>query len=107
MVVVEAICFVPNTPNSKLKTALQEVDDGLSASLGRPKIKFVERGGATTVEDTRRPIPWSSEVFCERHNSLVFQGRFTIEKEKKEAALAALYGGLQGRDVMTYPKKED
>ena len=47
--VVEAVAFIPYTPRSALKKELQKVDDTIAESLGRPKIRFVERGGGQIV----------------------------------------------------------
>ena len=49
-VVVEAVCFIPFMPGSKLRKELQEKDDALSTTLQAPKIRFVERGGLSTVD---------------------------------------------------------
>ena len=54
---VETVAFIPYTPDSALKLLLQKADDELSATLRKPRIRFVERGGNQIVRDVGRPNP--------------------------------------------------
>ena len=70
-----------------LKTLLQKVDDKLSATLRRPRIRFVEKGGTQVARDVGKPNPWASDFYCSRKDCQVCSGRSQIEAEKEEAAL--------------------
>ena len=56
--VVEAVCFVPFTPGSRLKTKLQTADDILSQTMDAPRVRFVERGGQSVIEEVGSNNPW-------------------------------------------------
>ena len=58
-ILVETVVFVPYTPDSGLKKLLQKADDDLSATLNRPRIRFVERGGTEVTRDVGKPNPWA------------------------------------------------
>ena len=95
--IVETEVFIPFTPNSTLKSRLQEADDILSATLRRPRVKFVENAGVSTVTDIGRPNPWAAEVWCSRKDFLVCQGRSIIAAEKEDMALAKVTGAEPSR----------
>ena len=57
-VVVETVCFVPFTAGSQLKKQLQEKDDTLGVTLGFPRIRFVERGGTSILDEVGSSSPW-------------------------------------------------
>ena len=86
-VVVETVFFIPFTPQSKLKRRLQEADDKLKATLSRPISRFVEKAGVTTFTHESRPSMWVVEVWCNRKDYLVCQGRLITAAEKKAEAL--------------------
>ena len=44
---VEAVVFLPATPDSKLRKLIQERDEILCKAAGSPTVRFVERGGPT------------------------------------------------------------
>ena len=110
-VFVETVVFVPYTPDSGLKNLLQKADDELSATLNRPRVRFVERGGTQIARDVGKPNPWASEFYCTRDDCQVCSGRLAVEAEKEEAALAMLdYGDGSGKTTKappTLPKQED
>ena len=92
-IVVETVAFIPYTPDSVLKLLLQKVDDDLSATFNRPKVRFVERGGNQIVKDVGRPNPWSSDFYFKRDECQVCSGRLIVEAKKEEAALAMVGKG--------------
>ena len=57
---VECVVFVPYTPRSKLKNALQSQDDILCQTLKVPGVWFIERGGDKIVETVGQANPWRS-----------------------------------------------
>ena len=89
---VETVIFIPFTPKSELKRRLQEVDNVLTAILARPKSKFIEKAGVTSVTDVGRPNPWAAEVWCSRKDCLVCQGRSIVASEKEEEAMKKITG---------------
>ena len=106
-VVVETVIFVPYTPQSILKKKLQEADDCLTSSLGRPRARFVENAGGTIVTQVGRPNPWKAEIWCARDECVACQGRLVIEKEKEDKAVGAVTGEMEGKEaIMKMPKKE-
>lgn len=106
-VVVETVVFVPYTPQSALKKKLQEADDCLTSSLGRPRARFVEKAGGTIVTQVGRPNPWKADIRCTREECVACQGRSLIEKEKEDRAVGAVTGEMEGKEaVMKIPKKE-
>ena len=90
--VIEAVAFVPYTPRFALKKELQRVDDSIAESLGRPKIRFVERGGGQIIQEVGRPNPWASETECQRNGCEVCKGRRVIGAEKEEEASKMVTG---------------
>ena len=75
---VETVAFIPYTPDSALKSLLQKADDELTATLRKPRIRFVERGGSQIVMDVGRPNPWASDFYCSRKECQVCSGRSVI-----------------------------
>ena len=103
-VIIETVAFIPYTPDSALKMLLQKADDDLSATLNRPKIRFVERGGNQVVWYVGRPNPWAADFYCSREECQVCSGRMIAEVEKEEAALTMVGKG----NCLPKPiKKED
>ena len=68
-VVVETVIFVPYTPQS----ILQEADDCLTSSMGRPRARFVDKAGGIIVTQVGRPNPWKAEVWCARGECVACQ----------------------------------
>ena len=48
---IKTVMFVPATPDSRLKTILQNQDNILCKSMNCPQVRFIERAGTTIVED--------------------------------------------------------
>ena len=90
--VVEAVCFVPFTPGSRLKTDLQTADDILSQTMDAPRVRFVERGGQSVIEEVGSNNPWKQEQFCDRDSCGVCEGRMIIGAEKEEETAAMVTG---------------
>ena len=99
-VVVETVIFVPYTPQSALKKKLQEADDCLTSSLGRPRARFVEKAGGTIVTQVGRPNPWKADIWCAREDCVACQGRSMIEKEKEDRAVGAVTGKMEGKEAI-------
>ena len=101
--VVEAVCFVPFTPGSRLKKELQTVDDILSQTMNAPRVRFVERGGQSIIEEVGSNNPWKQEEFCGRDRCGVCEGRVIIGAEKEEETAAM----VTGESKPTKKPKED
>ena len=80
---MEAVSFVPYTPESELKRRLQQVDDELSELMRRPKIRFVEGGGRRVDTEVGLPNPWAAETECDRDGCLHCQGKAIIAAGKE------------------------
>ena len=65
--IVESPVLVPYTRDSKLRKALQVLDDTLGVCMGTPRVRFVERcGGQTLVELLGSSNPWARALKCRR-----------------------------------------
>ena len=81
--VIESPVFIPYTRDSRLKKALQTIDETLCQCLGSPKVKFVERyGGQTIVELLGASNPWAKGLRCDRNNYLPCQGKELLIMEE-------------------------
>ena len=89
---VETVIFLPATPNSELKSLLQNQDNILAQATNSPQIRFVERAGTTLMEDLGRNNPWASEWYCPRKDCLPCQGRAFLAKEEEEEAIKLVTG---------------
>ena len=88
MKVVESAVFIPYTRDSKLKKALQAMDDTLCQCLGSPSVRFVERyGGQTVLELLGSSNPWAQGLRCTRTNCLPCKGKDMIATEETERLL--------------------
>ena len=67
---VEAVLFVPATPDGELARNIQEADDKLREGTGQRRVKVVERGGESLREKLCRNNPWGN-VKCERELCIV------------------------------------
>ena len=67
---IETIIFIPATPDSILKTSLQNQDNQLAQATNTPQVRFVERAGTTLMEELGRNNPWSTDWFCPRKDCL-------------------------------------
>ena len=56
--VTETVIYVPHTPRSRLKNALQRADNAFALMHGRPQLRFAERAGTTVTQDCSRSDPW-------------------------------------------------
>ena len=66
---IEAVLFVPATPEGELARRIQEGDDRMREGTGERRIKVVERGGETLREMLCRNNPWGN-MKCERERCL-------------------------------------
>ena len=55
---VETIIFIPSTPDSILKTSLQNQDNQIAQATNTPQVRFVERAGTTIMEELGRTNLW-------------------------------------------------
>ena len=103
MKVVESPVFVPYTRDSRLRKALQAVDDTICQCLGSPGVKFVERyGGQTLVELLGTSNPWAKSFRCGRQGCLQCKSRDLLLTEEAERPLAR-----PGHPVPPRPSRED
>ena len=54
---METVIFVPATPDSQLKTILQNQDNNICKAMTSPQVRFIERAGTTVIEDLGRNNP--------------------------------------------------
>ena len=66
---IEAVLFVPYTPEGELAKRLQEEDDRFRKGTNLRRIKVVERGGITIKDVLARTNPWVKEG-CSRSDCL-------------------------------------
>jgi hypothetical protein len=64
--ITEATIFVPATPRSSLKEALQKADDLFARAHGQPRIRFIERSGTTIMNELGKSDPWAGQWRCGR-----------------------------------------
>ena len=103
--VIEAVAFIPFTPGSELRRRLQEADDLLTQSIGRPRMRFVERGGVEIVKEVVRPNPWAKETYCPRKTCVMCETRLKIEAEKEAESIAKVTGNRE-EGMVSIPKSE-
>ena len=89
---VEGVLFVPHTPASKLKEALQTQDEVLAQALGLPSLRFVEKSGTTILEDVGQSDPWAGEQYCGRKECWHCCGRPQLLSEAEERTVSKVTG---------------
>ena len=94
---IETIIFIPTTPDSTLKTSLQNQDNQLAQATNTPQVRFVERAGTTIMEELGRNNPWATDWFCPRKDCLPCQGMAFLAKEEEEEALR-LVATVKGKE---------
>ena len=100
--VIEYPVSVPYTCESRLKKALQSVDDTLCQCLGSPSVRFVEwYGGQTITEFLDASNPWAREVRVVRTNYLPCKGKDLLAMEE---ALRPLPTRPSREEVKSLPK---
>ena len=101
--VIESPVFVPYTRDSKLKKALQTMDDTLGECMGSPSVRFVERCGGQTIGDLLGSSnPWAKALKCGRKDCLPCQGRDMLAVEDSERPLPG-----PGQPIAPRPSREE
>ena len=106
---IEAVLFIPDTPESILKKLLQKAEDDAARLMNTPTVRVVERAGTKIIQEIGDNNPWKKEWCCPRKTCLPCQGQAILEAEKVEEAIRLVCGtsedGQEGKKVM-WPKED-
>ena len=81
---VEAVLFIPSTPDSELRKRIQKAEDVAAKMMNTPTIRVVERAGTKTMEDVGDNNPWKKEWSCPRIDCLLAKANpYSGQKRKK------------------------
>ena len=89
---VEAVLFVPSTPNSTLRKMVQKAKDQAARMMNSPSIRVVERSGTKLIEEIGDNNPWKKEWTCPRKDCLPCEGLLLLGAEAEEEALRQVCG---------------
>ena len=84
-VITETVIYVPHTPRSRLKIALQKADNLFAMMHDRPQLRFAERAGTTIVQECSRSDPWIGQWRCGRAKCLPCRSRDFLKEEEEVA----------------------
>ena len=89
---VEAVLFIPATPDSILRKLIQKAEDQTAKLMNSPTVRVVERAGTKIIEEVGDNNPWKKEWACPRADCLPCQGQVILAQEAEEEAIKMVCG---------------